>query len=264
MTSIPPEPGQSYSRQIPGRQHRFLAARDEHALEEMDKPDCEPGALTRTYAQFPLINSVVSRWHGVYKQHIRALLSPWRPTTLLDIGCGGGDIAGALVRWAARDGLQLHITAIDPDARAIDFARANVANQPADTEPVGNQSVSFRRVHSSELVADGAVFDFVISNHMIHHLTRAELQGLLTDSAVLARQAVIHSDIVRSPLAYAAFSLATLPFFPGSFIRRDGLTSIRRSYTGSEMRAVLPPGWRVKTAFPYRILMLYSPVAAHV
>ncbi|WP_425863311.1 class I SAM-dependent methyltransferase [Arthrobacter sp. TWP1-1] len=235
----------------------ILSTRDENAVEEMDKPGCDPAKLARTYAQFPLINRVVSRWHSVYKHQIKPLLSPTQETTLLDIGCGGGDIAADLARWAARDGLRLAITAIDPDSRAIDFARTATTSTP-------QPGVTFRCAHSASLVAEGAMFDVVISNHMLHHLTPGEFQGLLHDSALLARRAVIHSDIVRSPLAYALFSVGTLPFFPGSFIRTDGLTSIRRSYTAPELRAVLPPGWRVESALPYRNLVLLSPSKPHV
>ncbi|WP_348770208.1 class I SAM-dependent methyltransferase [Arthrobacter sp. E3] len=240
---------------------RFLAERDQHAVEEMDKPDCDPAALARTYAQFPLINSVVSRWHSTYTEYIRPLLSPNQNTTLLDIGCGGGDIAIALARWAARDRMQLSITAIDPDARAIAFAQAHASRQGGVTH--ASPGMVFRRAHSSELVREGAMFDVVISNHILHHLSAEEFAGLLADSEQLARQGVVHSDIARSRLGYALFSAGTLPFFPGSFIRRDGLTSIRRSYTAAEMRAVVPPIWRVKSARPYRNLLLYSPAWQH-
>ena len=232
----------------PAPRRGFLAARDPHAVEEMDRPDCDPDVLARTYAQFPLVNRVVSRWHSVYRQLIKPLLAPDRNTTLLDVGCGGGDIAESLARWAARDGLALSITAIDPDPRAIDFALANTT---------GN--VAFRRTHTSQLVEEGAVFDIVISNHMLHHLQAAELQGLLADSARLAVRRVIHSDIARSRLAYALFGAATAPLFRGSYIRRDGLTSIRRSYTSAELRAVLPPNWRVESAAPWRYLLLFTP-----
>lgn len=236
----------------------LLSTRDADAVEEMDKPGCDPVRLARTYAQFPLINHALSRWRGVYKQRIRPLLSPTRETTLLDVGCGGGDIATSLSRWAARDGLRLAITAIDPDARAINFAQASARTH------TNLSAVTFRRTHSTTLVAEGAVFDVVISNHLLHHLTPGEFQGLLNDSAVLAHRAVIHSDIARSPLAYALFSVGTLPFFPGSFIRTDGLTSIRRSYTAPELRALVPPPWRVASAPPYRNLVLLIPAKHHV
>lgn len=237
----------------PFAQRILLAARDVDVREEMDREDCDPARLERTYAQFPLINKVVSRWHAVYRQRIKPLLSATADTTLLDIGCGGGDIAAALARWAARDGLRLIITAVDPDARAIDFARRHNALP----------HLSFSSVHSSDLVAEGATFDVVISNHLLHHLGQEELDVLLRDSERLARRTAIHGDIARSPLAYALFSVGTLPFFPGSFIRRDGLTSIRRSYHAPELRAAVPADWRVESAMPWRNLLLWSPADSH-
>ncbi|MGA7206153.1 MAG: methyltransferase, partial [Specibacter sp.] len=71
----------------------------------MDKPDCDPAKLERTYAQFPLINAAVSGWRGTYVSSIRPLLSATVETRLLDIGCGGGDVARALARWAVLDGM---------------------------------------------------------------------------------------------------------------------------------------------------------------
>jgi hypothetical protein len=64
----------------------------------------------------------------------------------------------------------------------------------------------------------------------------------------------VHSDIARSRFAYGAFGLATAPLFPGSFIRADGLTSIRRSYTARELREAVGPGWRVIQQNPTRLL----------
>lgn len=238
---------------MPDRAERFLAVRDDEVMEEMDRPDCDPAALATTYAQFPLINAVVSRWHGLYRQRIRPLLSITHTTTVLDIGCGGGDIALSLARWAERDGLPIAITAIDPDTRALDFARAKSAH-PA---------VTYRCTDSAALAAADETFDVVLSNHMLHHLTAPELQALLADSARLAQREVIHSDIARSRLGYALFSAGTLPLARGSFIRRDGLTSIRRSYTPGELRAIIPAGWRVQTAHPYRNLLLYTPGRRH-
>lgn len=224
----------------------FLAHRDLTAIEEMDKPDCDPATLTRTYAQFGLINRSVAGWHRTWARYIRPVLSTSRSNTLLDIGSGGGDVPRAFARWAARDGFTLEITAIDPDERAQAFA----SSQP--TTP----GLTFRQAFSSELVEEGAQFDVVTSNHVLHHLSPEELRGLLSDSEQLSTRLALHSDIERTRIGFALFSVATLPL-RGSYIREDGLTSIRRSYLAKELRAVVPGNWRVERQVPFRNLLVH-------
>jgi 2-polyprenyl-3-methyl-5-hydroxy-6-metoxy-1,4-benzoquinol methylase len=222
-----------------------LRVRAQDAVEIMDSPLCDPAMLTRTYRDFRVVNAVVSGWRHIYRTSIRPALSTTTDTTLLDVGSGGGDLSRSLARWAARDGLRLTVTGIDPDARAHDFA----TGRPAVA------GLSFRRALSSELVAESARFDFVISNHVLHHLRAAELTGLLVDSQALARRRVVHADLERSTWAYLGFGLATRPFFRHSYIRPDGLTSIRRSYTASELRAAVPAGWTVTRGRPSRLVL---------
>jgi 2-polyprenyl-3-methyl-5-hydroxy-6-metoxy-1,4-benzoquinol methylase len=218
------------------------------AVEIMDDPHCDPVALRQTYSDFKVVNAVVSGLRHSYRRDIRPRLSASRPHALLDIGSGGGDVARSLARWAARDGLLLTVTAIDPDARAHAFATA----QP----PL--PGLEFRRAHSGDLVAAGERFDTVLSNHVLHHLGAADLGALLADSERLSRSLVLHSDIERAPLAYAGFGVGTWPFFRRSYIRADGLTSIRRSFTFSELAAVAPPGWSVRRERPYRLVLRWS------
>jgi 2-polyprenyl-3-methyl-5-hydroxy-6-metoxy-1,4-benzoquinol methylase len=229
-----------------------LRRRASDAVELMDDPGCDPERLDRTYANFRFVNAIVSGWRGMYRREIRPELSRTRERTLLDIGSGGGDVARALARWAARDGLRLHVTAIDPDARAHAYA-TGLPEMPG---------LAFRRALSSELVAEGARFDFVVSNHVLHHLSREQLGGLLADSEHLAAGRVLHSDIERSRFAYLGFGLGSWPFFRRSFIRDDGLTSIRRSFTRAELRAVVPAAWRVTQERPSRLLLRWAPQAA--
>ena len=222
-----------------------LHARARDAVEIMDSALCDPTMLTRTYRDFRVVNAVVSGWRGIYRRSIRPALSTTTETTLLDVGSGGGDVSRALARWAVRDGLRLTVTGIDPDARAHVFA----TGQPAMA------GLSFRRALSSDLVAEGARFDFVISNHVLHHLSGAELAGLLADSRNLAHRRVLHADLERSTFAYLGFAFATWPFFRHSYIRPDGLTSIRRSYTATELRAAVPAGWTVSRGLPSRLVL---------
>ncbi|WP_198413652.1 MULTISPECIES: FAD-dependent monooxygenase [Cryobacterium] len=228
----------------------FLRRRASDAVELMDDPGCDPEVLSRTYDYFQYVNAAVSGWRGVYRREIRPLLSTSRESTLLDIGSGGGDVARALARWAARDGLLLTVTAIDPDARAHRFATAR--------PPLPR--LTFRQALSSDLADEGARFDVVVSNHVLHHLTGAQLGGLLADCQRLAAPGgrVLLGDIERSTFAYVGFGLGTWPLFRDSYIRADGLTSIRRSFTAPELRAVVPPGWDVVREHPSRLLLRWD------
>jgi hypothetical protein len=66
----------------------------------------------------------------------------------------------------------------------------------------------------------------------------------------------LHNDLIRSPAAFALFSVAALPFRQ-SFIREDGLTSIRRSYTRAELAAAAPPGWSVEHSSVFHQVLAY-------
>ncbi|WP_229784860.1 class I SAM-dependent methyltransferase [Deinococcus radiotolerans] len=217
----------------------------------MDEPDCDLSTLRRTYARFELLNALVSGWRRVYRTAVRPALIPGRTMTLLDIGCGGGDVARHLAAWARRDGLRLQVTAIDADARAITYAAA----QPTSAD------VTFRAALSGDLVREGQRFDFVTSNHLLHHLTGEEFTALLRDCEQLCRGRVLHSDLTRSALAYRLFTPLSLAF-PGTFIREDGPLSIRRSFTRAELAALAPPGWQVQPLFPFRHLLTYQSVHA--
>jgi len=224
----------------------FLPQRSNGRQELMEDPACDPRKLRRTYDQFHAINTLVSGWGGIYRRHLRPE-ADGAPLTLLDVGFGGGDIPNRLARWAKRDGVDLRITAIDLDRRALDYVTSQ--EQPPNVE--------FRRQSLAEVLESGERYDFVISNHLLHHLSHPELERLCAGSRRLARRRVIHSDIVRSDLGYLCFAALTVPFFHDSFIVRDGLTSIRRSYTRRELTEAAPDGWRVERQFPYHQLLVY-------
>ena len=228
-----------------------LSARAVDARELMDDPDADPSMLERTYERFALINAVVSRWRAVYRRDIRPRARK-RSLRVLDVGAGGGDVSRALADWSRRDGVAVEVTALDADERAIRWARSR------------GGAVEYRCAYTSELVDAGETFDMVISNHLLHHLSDGELGVVMQDSVALINEdgLVIHRDIARSGFAYRGFAGATLPFarnlLAGSFIRPDGLASIRRAYTPAELSAVVPRGWQVRTGFPARLELRYE------
>lgn len=229
-----------------------LAVRDELGRELMDDPDCDPRRLAATLRRFDLVNRLVAAWGGVARRHLFPPLARLgRPARVLDLGCGGGDVAVRLAALARRAGLQVAWTGVDPDERAIAVARSRVARSRAVP------AVVFRCADAATLLAEGDAFDAVISNHTLHHLGPG-LAAFAAQSRQLSRGPVLHSDIARGRTAYALYAVGITPLAPGTFLRTDGLRSIRRSYTRDELQRALDhaaPGiWAVRTPTAFRLL----------
>ena len=221
-----------------------LAVRDADVAELMDDPACDPQRLAATLRRFDTVNRLVSGWGDVYRSRLRPhLASLGRPARVLDLGCGGGDLLVRLSRLATRDGLEVDWVGADPDRRAIAVAQERRVS-----------GVSFRCTDAATLRSEGARFDAVLSNHVLHHLSAVGLRSFADESLALSDGIVVHSDIRRSRLAYGLYTVAVTPFAPGTFLRTDGLRSIRRSYRANELERALGSPWRVAAASPFRIL----------
>ena len=227
----------------------FLAKRNTELTEWMDRDDCDKQLLFNTYTQFSRINRLLSGWGSLYHRFIQPLIASSSGTfTVLDIGCGGGDVIRHLNFLCEKDGFDVHFTGVEPDQRAIQFVRQT--DWP--------EGVNFRSARSSELVAEGNQFDLVISNHLMHHLAPADLYSLCEDAEKLALKRVLFSDIERSDIGYLSFMTAAPLLFRSSYIVKDGLISIRRSYRKPELEELLPKSWTVERKFPFRLIALYD------
>ncbi|MFU8812887.1 MAG: methyltransferase domain-containing protein [Balneolaceae bacterium] len=227
----------------------FLTHRRSDLVELMDRDDCDPELLERTYATFRRVNRLLSSWQAIYRQDIRPLLNArGGRATLLDIGCGGGDVMELLHELAARDGFQLHCTGIDPDPRAIRYAQKQ-------TWP---DTIQFDAASSGQYAAAGRSFDIITSNHLLHHLTDQQLQDVCRDAQALSSGVVLFNDIERHDLAYASFRLIAPVLFRNSFVPIDGPLSIRRSFTRRELQALLPDGWTVTRQPLFRLVARFE------
>lgn len=225
---------------------RFLSQREPDLIEWMDKPDCDVEILRKTYAHFRTINKLLSGWRRIYKTQIRPhCTNKSQSYSLLDIGFGGGDIPLQIAKWSKADGINLNILAIELDDRALEYVRTLAVPE----------NVQFKKLHTSELINDQRHFDFVISNHVLHHLQDSEVIELISQADSLARRTVIFSDIERNPFGYALFKTITPLIYRGSFITKDGLLSIRRSFTFEELRSIIPKKWKLDQMPLFRLLL---------
>lgn len=227
----------------------FLRHRKPDLQELMDNPNCDSEKLKNTYRQFRTINKFLSRWDLIYKKEIKPILEQQNGKgSLLDIGCGGGDISIQLSELAAKDGLHLDITSIDSDPRSLEYIQT--------VEIPSN--IHFRHTLSTNLVREQASFDFVISNHLLHHLNHTSFETICSEAKLLATKKVIFNDIERSDLGYIFFTVLSKLFFKNSFISYDGRVSIKRSYTFDELSKIAPHNWKLRRIFPYRLNLIYE------
>lgn len=214
--------------------------------ELMDAPDVDTAILNRTYERFHVVNRWVARWESTYAEHVRPLFKSGQTIRILDVGCGAGDVALYLRKRCLNDGFVPDVTLIDPS----EHVEAYFKSHPL---PSG---VRYLRTTSAELASSGARFDLVISNHLMHHLTEADLVDVMADSLRMATHRVVFSDLDRSVVSWVFFALFAWPIALGTFIHTDGLRSIRRSFVRQELIDLLPGGWSVQRQFPFRLLVM--------
>src|SRR5271165_869464 len=101
--------------------------------ELMDQPGLDPIEHGRALRGLGRINRV-SRSAAVYWPLIRRLAEshPARPTTVLDLASGGGDVPVALANRAIRAGLDVRIDGCDMSPTATQFAAQRARDQGVD------------------------------------------------------------------------------------------------------------------------------------
>lgn len=151
------------------------------------------------------------------------------PTSVLDIGCGGGLFT---LRVAARYP-EAQVIGTDISQEAIAFAQERLKEQ----QPLLSNA-QFFLAHSPQLNEDPQ-FDVVMATLVCHHLSDQALITFLQQACRVANQAVILNDLHRHPLAIAGFATIAPVFFRNRLIWHDGLLSIRRSFTRQEWKTLL-------------------------
>ncbi|HAC14986.1 MAG TPA: hypothetical protein DCE78_03445 [Bacteroidetes bacterium] len=222
--------------------------RHSELTELMDDPDCDVNLLKRTYHLFPYVNRLFSQWSTIYRLEIKPHLQDRNHLyTLLDVGSGLMDNSFFVQKLATNDGFKLKITGIDPNPMVSRLIEEKSLSSLAE----------FKSCYLHDL-DEAKKFDFIISNHLLHHLQPSEVKSILAEIQSRTKIKAIMNDIHRSRIAWCAFGVIMSPFRFGSFIQRDGLTSIKKSYTSDEMLALATEDWRIRKLFPYRYSLIYD------
>jgi 2-polyprenyl-3-methyl-5-hydroxy-6-metoxy-1,4-benzoquinol methylase len=228
--------------------------------ERMDCPESSERLLTNTLKQFQLINRLLTPCHRLLSRHVlgRMRSDPQRAWTMLDVGSGGCDLPMWLIDRCRREGIRLTITCMDHDARVVQFAQRRLTRYP--------EIVS---VHGDALAlaeTPPATWDFIFSNHFLHHLSTTQVRHCLQHVVRACREQCIMSDLVRSRFSYAIYSGVAKLLLRNSFAYDDGRLSIRKGFTKREALQLVGEhpsleSMRVQTMFPGHLVFLGTKTA---
>jgi SAM-dependent methyltransferase len=217
--------------------------------ELMDGPDF---GLEEVQSTFQMLVPVNRLFGGIRPQlaFFRRESRGWdrqRTYRILDVGCGAGDMAVALVRWARRAGYHIQVDGVDRHPLIAELARERCRAYPEISIASGDV-----------LALRGRNHDYVHASQFVHHFPDQEVAPLLHHLRGQARRKVVICDLVRAPLAYLAtwlFTLGTNPVF-----RHDARLSVRRGFEVDALDALLREGgldsFSLEKHFFYRFLLV--------
>ena len=176
--------------------------------------------------------AVINQWLGGNKitlDGVNELVKNWpknKVISIVDIGCGNGDMCRAIADFGKQKGLKSSVIGIDANAYTVQHAEKSSQAYPA---------IAYRVLNVFD--EDFAVLDYDIAlcTLTLHHFTDKEilqLMSLLTSRATLG---VVVNDLQRSALAYRLFQLICFVFRLNPLSREDGLISILRGFKKQEL-----------------------------
>ncbi len=147
-----------------------------------------------------------------------------RPLTLIDVGCGYGDLLRAIRRWARKVELAINLIGLDLSRETIAIARE--ATDAADTIDYQVGDVLADRV--------GQPVDFVVSSLLTHHFSDSMIVDFLRWMERTMRRGWLIYDLQRHAVPYAFIGLMGKMTRLNPTMIDDGRISVARSLTRTE------------------------------
>jgi len=145
--------------------------------------------------------------------------------SIVDLGCGNGDILREIAKFGRKRGLKLQLLGIDANQATIDYAIKLSRDYP---------EIKYLKQDVLSEEFQNIKYDIALCTLFLHHFEDEIALSLIQSILKNARIGIIINDLHRHPMAYYLFNLLTL-FIKNKMVRDDGLLSILKGFKRKDL-----------------------------
>lgn len=196
--------------------------------EIMDDFSLQGEELREALDQIARINQLLGG-NKVILHGIKQLLKhayPAKAISIVDIGCGNGDMLRMLAKFGKKNKLNFQLTGIDANEFTINYAK-KLSQEYSNIE--------YRCVDIFSEDFTTMKYDIILCTLTLHHFSNEQILKIISIFSNNAETGIIINDLHRSKTAYRLFKLICIVFNLNSMSREDGLISILRGFRKKEL-----------------------------
>lgn len=232
-------------------------------LERIDTGDYTPEEYAVFMREIAFINKYLGDQRALKKTLFRDIENTWRALqkparskgilqtvperdaafSVLDVGCGSGELLRYTAEFARRNGKRAKLVGIDLN---------EISTSVTALESRAFPEISAIRGDAFKLPFSDDSFDYAISSLFFHHLTDEQIPQALKEMSRVARRAIYVIDLHRHPMAYVLYKLFCFAFRISPLVTQDGSLSILKGFKTSEF------GFSERI-FPFRLVHAFDP-----
>lgn len=148
--------------------------------------------------------------------------------TIVDVGCGNGDMLRKLADFGLQNNLNLQLIGIDANEFTINYAIELSKNY---------SNITYICKDIFDKWFDELKYDILLCTLTLHHFNNSEIEKMLKLFEANSKLGFVVNDLHRSVTAYRLFQAICFLFRMNEMTRKDGLTSIARGFKKRELIA---------------------------
>ena len=146
--------------------------------------------------------------------------------TIVDVGCGNGDMLRTLADYGFKNHLNFKLIGIDANNFTINHAIKLSENYP---------TISYRCEDIFDKPFGELKYDIILCTLTLHHFKEDDILRLMRVFDANSRVGIVINDLQRSAVAYRLFQALCFVFRLNTMSREDGLVSILRGFKKEDL-----------------------------